>query len=595
MTAAAEHVWAVPLPDGRVAEHVRIDGPDGKRIWWRIGDVNSLDGVASIDLPLYGADRLTGDPVMPIVLCEGEPATDALLDRQVEAVGTVTGATGTPCDQSLSCLIDRPVILWPDNDEPGREHMHLISDRLVALGATEVRIVAWEDAPIKGDAADFTGDAGELRELLDASILVDALVVAEPVDLSTLLDDVRSMITKYVALTAPQADAIALWVAHTHAFEAAETTPYLSATSPEKRSGKTRLLEVLELLVKQPWLTGRTTAAALARKVDKLRPTLLLDESDAAFKGDKEYTETLRGMLNTGHRQGGCVTTCIGQGANIDFKDFSTFCPKVIAGIGKLPDTVTDRSIPITMKRRSRGEHVERFRYRDATKEGMPLYNRLTMWADQVIPGLREARPDIPASLNDRAADGWEPLLAISDMAGDGWSRRARQAAATLNVGDAQEDQSVGVILLADIQGVFGDEIDQLPSVALIERLIAIEESPWGEWLGKVLTPISLAKLLKPFGVRPRSIRTADGTPKGYRREDLTDAWSRYTSSLSATPQQVENERNATDMRPDRNGLVADRERGQISLFEPDVADVAGDTRGHGFEGDWSQKVMEGR
>jgi hypothetical protein len=593
--AAIERVWAVPLSDGRVAEHVRIDGPDGKRVWWRIGDVNSLDGVASIDLPLYGADRLTGNVVTPIVLCEGEPATDALLDRQIEAVGTVTGATVTPCDQSLRCLIGRIVILWPDNDEPGRDHMSQVADRLIAIGVTDIRIVAWEDAPPKGDAANFSGDAEELQGLLQASIPIDALVDqhAEPMDLGALLDDVRGMITKYVALTAPQADAIALWVAHTHAFEAAETTPYLSATSPEKRSGKTRLLEVLELLVKQPWLTGRTTAAALARKVDKLRPTLLLDESDSAFKGDKEYTETLRGMLNTGHRQGGCVTTCIGQGANIDFKDFSTFCPKVIAGIGKLPDTVTDRSIPITMKRRARGEHVERFRYRNATAEGAPLYDRLARWVNQAIPDLCDARPEIPDSLNDRAADGWEPILAIADLAGDDWAGRARRAAAVLNVGDAQEDQSVGVSLLVDIRTVFCDGTDQLPSVVLIDRLVAIEESPWGEWFGKALTPTGLAKLLKPFGVRPRSIRTATGTPKGYRREDLTDAWDRYTPSVAATPQQLESERRTALSGPTREHLVADEKVAEISLFERNVADVADETPNHWGEGDAIQDVME--
>jgi len=99
---------------------------------------------------------------------------------------------------------------------------------------------------------------------------------------------------------------LSLWVAHTHAFLAADCTPYLAITSAEKQSGKTRLLEVLENLVANPWMTGQVTAAVLARKIgDKLPPTLLLDESDAAFKGEKEYVEALRGILNTGYRKGG--------------------------------------------------------------------------------------------------------------------------------------------------------------------------------------------------------------------------------------------------------------------------------------------------
>ena len=91
------------------------------------------------------------------------------------------------------------------------------------------------------------------------------------------------------------------------------------------------------------------------------RPTLLLDESDAAFKGEKEYAEALRGLLNTGHRRGGKSTVCVGQGAELSYKDFSTYCAKAIAGIGKLPDTVADRSLPIRLERRAPGEQAERF------------------------------------------------------------------------------------------------------------------------------------------------------------------------------------------------------------------------------------------
>ena len=176
--------------------------------------------------------------------------------------------------------------------------MNRILDRLLALGTADVRIVAWEDAPPKGDAADFPGDAGELRELLAAATLVDALADpnAEPVDLAGLLDGVRAMITKYVVLTDPQADAVTLWTAHTHAIDAADTTPYENVNSAEKQSGKTRLLEVQELLVRKPWKSDHASAAALYRKVEKDCPTLLLDESDAAFKGDKEHAETLRGV-----------------------------------------------------------------------------------------------------------------------------------------------------------------------------------------------------------------------------------------------------------------------------------------------------------
>ena len=154
---------------------------------------------------------------------------------------------------------------------------------------------------------------------------------------AALLGEVGALLRRFVVMSHAQARVVALWAVHTWLLDAAEATPYLAVTSAEKRSGKTRLLEVLELLVREPWFTGRTTAAVLPRKIDADKPTLLLDESDAAFGGDKDYAEALRGVLNSGYRKGGKATVCVGQGANISFKDFSTFSPKAIAGIGKLP------------------------------------------------------------------------------------------------------------------------------------------------------------------------------------------------------------------------------------------------------------------
>ena len=80
-----------------------------------------------------------------------------------------------------------------------------------------------------------------------------------------------------------------------------------------KQCGKTRLLEVLEPLVPRPWLTGRVSAAVLTRKVDGETPTLLLDESDAAFTHRSAYGEALRSLLNSGYRRSGRSSLCVGQ------------------------------------------------------------------------------------------------------------------------------------------------------------------------------------------------------------------------------------------------------------------------------------------
>jgi hypothetical protein len=355
-------------------------------------------------------------------------------------------------------------------------------------------------------------------------------LMAMDVEGAGLLDEIYEHVRRFVNLTVVQALIVSLWVAHTYVIAAADATPYLAITSPEKRSGKSRLLEVLASLVAIAWLTGGVSAAALYRKIDRDSPTLLLDESDAAFKGDKEYAEVLRGTLNTGHRRGGTHDCCVKEDGNITIKAFSTFCAKAIAGIGKLPDTVADRSIHFCMKRKARSEKVERWRLRNVKAETDRLRERLEAWGVQNIEKLRGARPALPEALSDRQQDGAEPLLAIADLAGGKWPEAARAALVSL-CGRAQAaDDSPGTQLLSDIRQIFKTkDTDRLPSAELATALAEIETSPWGEWKnGKPITFSKVASLLKPFGISPHNIRIESKIPKGYEVSDFEDAWARY-------------------------------------------------------------------
>ncbi|MBZ5502348.1 MAG: DUF3631 domain-containing protein [Acidobacteriia bacterium] len=377
----------------------------------------------------------------------------------------------------------------------------------------------------------------ELRAEVDAHLSLPSRAIERPrpaEDGAGLLRDLRSFVQRYVVLSHAQATALALWILHTHVISSFDVTPYLNINSAEKQCGKTRLLEVLKITVANPWMTGRVTAAVLVRKVDAEHPTLLLDESDAAFNGEKEYAEALRGILNTGYLGDGKASLCVGQGAQITFKDFSTFCPKAIAGIGKLPDTVEDRSIPIRLRRAAPGEVVARFRRRNVESEVAPLRERIEKWSSMVVDSLAQARPLLPDCLSDRQQDVVEPLLAIADAAGGEWPKES-QAALLEIFGAAQGDESVGVRLLADIRAVLGGDEEnprreRISSADLAEALGKIETSPWGEWSkGKPLTPAKLARLLSRFGITPTVKRIA-GSPnqRGYERTDFEDAWTRY-------------------------------------------------------------------
>ncbi len=342
-----------------------------------------------------------------------------------------------------------------------------------------------------------------------------------------VLDATAGFLERFVAFPSPVArDTCALWALHTHAFDACEVTAYLHITAPEKRCGKSRLKDVLRVLVARPWAVVTPTEAIVFRKLSAERPTLLLDEVDAIFGKDSPF-EGLRAILNAGYEQGNPVPRCVGQGHAL--VDFDVFSPKCLVGIGELPTTVADRSIAIRMKRRAPGERVEPFRRRTAAALGRPLHARLAAWAERNVEELTGAYPTLPGVLDDRAADCWEPLVAIADAAGGDWPRRAREAAVTLSAEGRQEEETVSVRLLADVRDVWGDD-DHLASSVLVERLVALEEGPWAEWYGKPLSTNKLARLLHPYGIRPRQIRVGEDKIRGYPRSVFLDAWERYLS-----------------------------------------------------------------
>jgi Protein of unknown function (DUF3631) len=345
--------------------------------------------------------------------------------------------------------------------------------------------------------------------------------------MSTLiLRDVRKFIRRFVALDDHQVDAVALWAAHSHVVDAFSVTPYLAVTSAEKRSGKTRLLEVLELLVREPLPTANISDAALFRVVAERSPTLLMDEVDAVFKSRER--EELRGLLNAGYRRG-AVAHRMGGSNNTQLQTFPVFCPKAFAGIGDcLPDTLTDRSIPIRLKRRTRDEVVERFRLREVEPEGHDLRDSLADWLEPQTDYLGNQRPALPDELDDRAQDVWEPLLALAELAGEEWPARARQAALALSTGEEREDDSFTVTLLRDIHSFFAaNGHDRVRTADLLEHLHGIEESPWGDWYGKTLSAQGLSRLLKPYRIRTMPVWTEGQTVKGFKVEQFADAFSR--------------------------------------------------------------------
>jgi putative DNA primase/helicase len=362
----------------------------------------------------------------------------------------------------------------------------------------------------------------------------------DPVDGARLLGDVSASIRRHVVMPEHAADATALWLLHTYLVTCAGISPRLAITSPEKGCGKTTLLDVLSHLVWRPLPTASATAAAIFRVVEMQQPTLLIDEADTFLPEN----EQLRGILNSGHRRGGFVLRTVGE--DHEPRKFATYSACAIALIGKLPGTVADRSISIELRRRRADEPIYPFRG-DRTKHLDELARKAARWASDHAEDVGAADPEMPARVINRAADNWRPLLAIAEVAGGEWLERARRAVAAMTQG-TMEDQSAGVQVLSDIGDVFeARNTDRLTSADLVESLIAIEGRPWAEWRGgKPITPNGLARLLKPFGIAPTTIRVGSRTPKGYQLAQFADSFERYLSSEGASKPQHRN--NTDDM-----------------------------------------------
>jgi len=211
---------------------------------------------------------------------------------------------------------------------------------------------------------------------------------------------------RFVVLPRWAQETLALWVLHTYAFELRDVTAYLGIESPEKRCGKTTLLTVLTELVNRPVIAANISPPALFRVIEQTRPTLLIDEADTFLSAKDE----LRGILNSGYTRKTAYVLRVFRGpasrrlGPSPIVRFSCWCPKVLAAIGRLPETLADRCIMLRMQRKTPGEQCERLRNLDANH----LRRRCARFVLDHRADIASVHPTLPAGLNDRAADIWD-------------------------------------------------------------------------------------------------------------------------------------------------------------------------------------------
>ncbi|MFZ3558843.1 DUF3631 domain-containing protein [Streptomyces sp. BH055] len=360
-------------------------------------------------------------------------------------------------------------------------------------------------------------------------------------DGADLLDELRAQIARFVILPSQEAlHAVTLWVAATHLQPAWQHAPRLAVVGPAKRCGKSRLLDVVTETVRNRLITVNASPAAIFRSItDEDPPTLLVDEADTLFGTAKaaEKNEDLRGLLNAGHQRN--RPTLRVSGPEHKPHTFPTFAMAALAGIGDLPDTIMDRSVVIRMRRRATGEEVASFRTGRDTPALHAIRDRLAAWLPPLYPQAMEMEPEMP--VEDRAADTWEPLIVVADLAGGEWPASARTACRSMSDYEAGQDEEGGLRtrILVDIRRVFAAEGDPtvLRTSRLLDELNADKEAPWAEYGAGGLTPRGLQLLLKDYGIGSANRRFPDGTQaKGFARNQFLDTWARYCPEPEPAP-----------------------------------------------------------
>ncbi len=358
----------------------------------------------------------------------------------------------------------------------------------------------------------------------------------EPVDGAELANMIKAEIRRYVILEDYQATAITLWVFLTYVFDAFPILPLLAIVSPTKRCGKTRLLEVIEAFVRKGRFVSNVTSATIYRLIEQEHPTFLMDEKDTYG------SEELVGILNGGHtRRSANVprTEWSRQGVIAGVKNFSTWSPKVYAMIenNKNKDTLIDRSVMIYLRRKLPDEKVARLRI-DFFDQHQDTRQKLLRWAEDNFEALKMSEIEAPSFGNDRAADNWTPLYAISKTLGGDWLEEVERAYKSIET-SKEEDEDIKIKLLTDIKTILEEDYPHektIPSSELVEKLVALEDKPWGEWKhGKPLTTNSFARLLRPFGIKSKKIRFSERTKQGYGIDQFESVFERYLPSIPSS------------------------------------------------------------
>ena len=410
-------------------------------------------------------------------------------------------------------------------------------DRLATLSELEYELERTEAAKSLNNMSVRSLDKlvkkviNELKSKTSDSLIVDTKPYAEPItDIAIVADQIYQILDDHIACTEAVKVAATLWIVMTWLIPAAHILPIAWINAPEKRCGKSTLLTLMSRLSKKSLSTSNITKSALFRSIESYKPTLFIDEIDT-FINDNEG---IRGVLNAGHSlDNPYIIRCVGD--DNEPVPFNVFGAKAISGIGRIPDTLIDRSIPLTLRRKTRDETKKRVRDLPFDVTNI-IQSQLARWSGDNMLAVKEANPVLPISIHDRAQDNWQILFKIAILLGEEWLEKAHKSCMEISGSDSDEPSS-NEQLLSDIRTVFSlTKTNRLLSRDLLTELRRDPEMSWSTYNeGKTITLRQIAKKLSEFKISSKDIRAHDlrGNEvrgKGYHITDFQDAFSRYLS-----------------------------------------------------------------
>ena len=351
---------------------------------------------------------------------------------------------------------------------------------------------------------------------------------SDPVDGASLAEEVRDRLRAHVVFGASgDADAATIWIIGSYLMDTWRLWPRLMVTSPTKACGKSTLLEVLDAMVRRGFIASNASPAAVFRAIEAWQPTLLLDEADTWMTQNEE----LAGVLNSGHtkRTARVIRVTEVKGEHLPVA-FSTWCAMAIAGIGAQRDTLMSRSIVIGLRRRLPDEPVDRLPF-DLHQQLLRTRRQIARWADDNAGRIAAMQSEPPDCGDDRRRDNWTPLHRIAAALDGAWPDRIACAYTAQSQAQDEDTEPAGVMMLGDLSEIFASRrVDRIASSELVGDLLLLEERPWAEWRhGRPITAQSVAKLLKPFGVKVRILKLNGAPARVYLRTDIEAAAVRYT------------------------------------------------------------------